>query len=299
MRPGVYILLFVLLAWLAGLGWCHSHSCPECQTASAAVPAAVSDDAALSIIIEDGDVDFTTSASDNLLFTDGSCEYTTPLSDELQTVFKNTVQHLVDNSNRILVLSGLYEAEESNNCTGADDLGIGRAEQVEQLLVSMGASDAQIEIAASTIQDLADYKELKVGGVSYNFRTLEEEAFSTPEFTEESLRAENITLYFNTMEQELNLNDDQLIYLENLKAFIIQNPDAQLLVEGHTDSSGEDKTNERLRRKRAQFVMEYLIDQGIPKEQIEHIGRGPDFPIASNSTEEGKAKNRRVEITLK
>ena len=69
-------------------------------------------------------------------------------------------------------------------------------------------------------------------------------------------------------------------------------------VVGHTDSSGGRDLNMRLSEQRADSVASNLITQGVEASRISTSGVGPDQPIASNSTAEGKAQNRRVTITL-
>lgn len=69
-------------------------------------------------------------------------------------------------------------------------------------------------------------------------------------------------------------------------------------VAGHTDSSGSDQYNQTLSEKRAQAVAGYLSGQGVKSARLISIGAGEGRPVASNDTEQGRAANRRVEITL-
>ena len=69
-------------------------------------------------------------------------------------------------------------------------------------------------------------------------------------------------------------------------------------VVGYTDSTGSKDLNMRLSQQRADSVASALITQGVAANRIRTTGMGPANPIASNSTAEGKAQNRRVEITL-
>ncbi|WP_140920469.1 OmpA family lipoprotein [Limnobaculum xujianqingii] len=69
-------------------------------------------------------------------------------------------------------------------------------------------------------------------------------------------------------------------------------------VVGHTDSTGSRQLNVNLSQQRAESVASSLITQGVAANRIHTQGVGPDQPIASNSTEDGKAQNRRVTITL-
>jgi outer membrane protein OmpA-like peptidoglycan-associated protein len=71
-----------------------------------------------------------------------------------------------------------------------------------------------------------------------------------------------------------------------------------LVIEGHTDAQGPDHANELLSLRRAERVRDFLVTQGVPAHRIEVRGMGEYRPVASNSTSEGRANNRRVEIIL-
>ncbi|MGG4585370.1 OmpA family lipoprotein [Serratia nematodiphila] len=75
-------------------------------------------------------------------------------------------------------------------------------------------------------------------------------------------------------------------------------PKTAVNVVGYTDSTGSRSLNMNLSQQRADGVASALITQGVAANRIRTTGAGPDNPIASNSTAEGKAQNRRVEITL-
>lgn len=70
-------------------------------------------------------------------------------------------------------------------------------------------------------------------------------------------------------------------------------------ISGHSDSTGSDITNNRLSRARAKAVADYLIESGVERHKIEYWGEGSKKPVASNATQEGRAQNRRVEISIK
>ena len=71
-----------------------------------------------------------------------------------------------------------------------------------------------------------------------------------------------------------------------------------VIVAGHTDSVGSEAYNQRLSLARADSVMAYLVSKGMDRQRIRTEGRGESQPVADNSTEEGRAKNRRVEIQV-
>ena len=68
---------------------------------------------------------------------------------------------------------------------------------------------------------------------------------------------------------------------------------------GHTDSTGSDAINDPLSLERARTVSNYLQDRGVPASRLEIAGRGSREPVADNTTPEGRAQNRRVEIFLR
>jgi outer membrane protein OmpA-like peptidoglycan-associated protein len=76
------------------------------------------------------------------------------------------------------------------------------------------------------------------------------------------------------------------------------NPDSNITVEGHTDSQGQRQYNMDLSKKRADAVRDQLVSRGVAQDRIKAVGIGPDRPIASNNTAEGRANNRRVEIIV-
>jgi outer membrane protein OmpA-like peptidoglycan-associated protein len=73
----------------------------------------------------------------------------------------------------------------------------------------------------------------------------------------------------------------------------------KITVEGHTDSRGSNGMNQALSQRRADSVRDYLVSHGVPADQINAQGFGPSRPVAENSSAEGRANNRRVEIIIK
>ncbi len=81
-------------------------------------------------------------------------------------------------------------------------------------------------------------------------------------------------------------------------ALIKGNPDANMTIEGHTDSQGQRQYNMDLGQKRADAVKAQLVARGVAADRIKSVGVGPDRPIADNKSAEGRANNRRVEIIV-
>jgi adhesin transport system outer membrane protein len=77
-------------------------------------------------------------------------------------------------------------------------------------------------------------------------------------------------------------------------------PDVRAVVEGHTDSVGTEQYNQSLSQRRAESVRVMFVDKnGVNPTQISAVGKGESEPVASNDTEEGRARNRRVELKMK
>ncbi len=87
--------------------------------------------------------------------------------------------------------------------------------------------------------------------------------------------------------------------LDPFAASVHNDPTVLITVVGHTDSTGSDAVNQPLSVQRANSVRDYLVDHGVSAGRISTAGRGEQQPIAENTTDAGRAKNRRVEILLR
>jgi OOP family OmpA-OmpF porin len=77
-----------------------------------------------------------------------------------------------------------------------------------------------------------------------------------------------------------------------------RNPEYNLEIRGHTDSSGDDAANLDLSQRRAEAVMRYLSDRGVEAIRMTATGLGETMPVADNNTASGRARNRRVEFSV-
>lgn len=91
---------------------------------------------------------------------------------------------------------------------------------------------------------------------------------------------------------------DSFSELDRVVAFLNKNPRAGIEINGHTDNTGDDKTNMELSKKRAEEVRSHIIGKGIEKDRIGFRFFGKDKPVAGNDTEEGRRLNRRVEFVI-
>ena len=86
--------------------------------------------------------------------------------------------------------------------------------------------------------------------------------------------------------------------MQNLYELMVENPELRIRITGHTDNVGTNIDNQKLSEGRAKSVKDNLVQRGISAERIETDGKGETQPITTNDTEEGRAKNRRVEFVI-
>ena len=95
------------------------------------------------------------------------------------------------------------------------------------------------------------------------------------------------------------IEQDSMGLLDRLIETALRCPNANIEVGGHTDTDGESAANMALSEKRAQSVADYLVKAGLPPDRLKAVGYGSSQPVAVNDTDEGKAKNRRIDFTVK
>ncbi len=105
-----------------------------------------------------------------------------------------------------------------------------------------------------------------------------------------------LAVYFKTDEHTLDFTD--LSALNALYDKMVANQTMHVEIAAHTDNVGNDRYNMRLSQRRANSVRSYLIGKGIPEDRIVSKGYGETDPVATNDTEEGRAKNRRTEVRV-
>ncbi|MFW5815946.1 MAG: OmpA family protein [Wenzhouxiangella sp.] len=104
----------------------------------------------------------------------------------------------------------------------------------------------------------------------------------------------NVTFDFDSAA----LNPEFFEVLDSVALVVEEFDQTVLVIDGHTDATGSRSYNLSLSEQRADTVGRYLISRGISPARVATYGYGPDYPVASNDTAEGRAMNRRVELTL-
>ena len=109
----------------------------------------------------------------------------------------------------------------------------------------------------------------------------------------------HIALYINFDTGKSIIRDDSKPIIDQIVQMLKSNPDLKIGVEGHTDNVGTPASNKTLSEARAKSVVSAITAQGISSDRLSPAGYGQDKPVADNGTEEGRAKNRRVELVRK
>jgi OOP family OmpA-OmpF porin len=106
----------------------------------------------------------------------------------------------------------------------------------------------------------------------------------------------HVALYINFDFDKADIKQESQPIIEEIVKLLQNNPTLNLTIEGHTDNIGAPDYNRRLSDARANSVVAALGRRGIETRRLKAVGYGPDKPIADNSAEDGRAKNRRVEL---
>ena len=96
-----------------------------------------------------------------------------------------------------------------------------------------------------------------------------------------------------------DIRSESMAEINRIKILMDENPKLKYEVQGHTDSTGTPESNQKLSEKRAKAIVDKLVELGIDKSRLTAVGKGQYAPIDDNSTEQGRAKNRRVVFVAK
>ncbi len=132
------------------------------------------------------------------------------------------------------------------------------------------------------LEKTSEYKELTI---NLNLTAIETGAFIT---------LNNLFFDFS----KFDIKTENLPELKRLLSLLNLYPNMEIEISGHTDNIGTDQANLLLSSNRAKAVADYLFSKGISKNRIKSVGKGKTMPAADNSTEEGRALNRRIEMKI-
>jgi outer membrane protein OmpA-like peptidoglycan-associated protein len=142
------------------------------------------------------------------------------------------------------------------------------------------------------------------GGVGYYMDTQEKELQNTFKGTDVQVQrqGEDVTVIMPGnvafASGSADLTPSFYPNLNSVADVLVKNPNSSITISGHTDSVGNADLNQQLSQNRANSVARYLVSKGVASQRIQAVGYGDRQPIALNDTEDGRSKNRRVEIKI-
>lgn len=199
---------------------------------------------------------------------------------------------------RILEITGLYRPGEKNT-TDYRDLGEARASQVRNYMIGRGVKPRQISYFGRISDTIQVYDSIVKGPLVFVFSGVSPATVTDLNTTVESVQADPLVIRFEWGESEITLNAAEREKLGRIADFMARSETGICEVTGHTDNTSSAGFNKELGLKRANFVKDYLVTQGIPQDRIVTRSMGETDPIANNDSEGGRALNRRTVITIR
>ena len=163
--------------------------------------------------------------------------------------------------------------------------------------IATGKREADEILAGAAIGAVAG------GAVGVYMDAQEEKIARIPGTTVERIDEETLLVRFESDilfdVDSARIRSDGQATLEDVGAVLGEYDKTAVVVQGHTDSTGSDAHNQELSERRASSVASELRSRGVDSERIATLGMGEGYPVASNETDSGRQRNRRVEILLK
>jgi len=243
------------------------------------------------------DGDYAYNENDNYNFNVSSSSILMPLSQQVTDGVASLKTFLADNAGKVINLVGYYKSDETND-SAFPNLGLARANAVKNHLVENGVSSAQINTMGKLMDEMIAKGEMYLGPIAYSLGDAAADAEDEMNALRDKINADPLVLYFETNQASINLSAEQRQKVADISRYLDKVAGASCNVVGHTDNVGRRGPNVRLGQGRADFAKSYLVQNGIAASKINASSKGPDSPVASNATEEGRSKNRRTEVTL-
>ena len=249
----------------------------------------------------DANGDFSFSSNDNFNF--NASEYTIirPVSESVNGGIDELQIYLTGNEGKSVDITGLYTSAEKNT-SAFPNLGLARANSIKNYLISRGIPSSRMNLFGTLNDELVSDGTLFKGPVNFGISTATDDSAAAELAALEALRAkiqaDPLVLNFATGSTNINLTAEQRSKVADIVRYLDKTNGSKAIVTGHTDNTGSRAGNISISKERADFAKGYLVQNGISEAKIETAGKGPDEPIASNNTEEGRAQNRRTVVTV-
>ncbi len=200
--------------------------------------------------------------------------------------------YLKENPGKSLTITGLYRPSEKDKSSGIfENLGVARAAAIRQMLITRGVDESRMSLdyAQSLTDDLQEPLAF-MADTSGLPASYEKTQFSFDNMTFSDANFEYNSDAFRPSEQFV-------LYADSVKRYLGLNPAKMLTLIGHTDSIASHIYNDSLGMRRARSAREYFRELGVTAD-IKVDSKGKRNPAAANATEEGRQKNRRINVRI-
>lgn len=291
-------LLGIIITILVGI-YFYLNYCSGCIAKIEEIPAVVApmtpEPTSYPFAFRDGKYAY--EVNDNYNFNISSADILMPLSSKVGRGIEGLKTFLAENLGKSFNITGYYKNDETNN-TAFPNLGLARANAVKNHLVLQGIPSSQINTMGQLMESMVPDGDMYKGPVAYSFEGESATAKDDLKTLYDQIRADPLILYFDTSEASIELTPEQRQRFADISRYLDKDANATCTITGYTDNTSSRTTNMALGQRRADFAKEYLVKNGIAATKIKTGSKGPDDPVASNTTEEGRAKNRRTVVTL-
>lgn len=217
-----------------------------------------------------------------------------PRLNDNNVAFLDTVaQILRADSSRNLTITGLYRPAEAGREYGFfENLGLARANVVRQELLRRGVAENRVTLDHEPAPSAALAEPLTF---ELYLPTDQEEDYAKTAFTFTNMTFSDANFEFDS--DIFTPGEPFQLYADSVRTYFELNPDREMIIVGHTDNIGNSQYNLDLGMRRAGSARQYFLDLGLLNE-ITTRSEGENRPVASNQTQEGRQKNRRVNFIL-
>lgn len=189
-------------------------------------------------------------------------------------------------------------AQETARLAQAEQTAAQSSQAREQILLAARTREAEMQRQqADQAQRAADAARRQAAAESDRARQLQQQlAEMNAKQTQRGLVLTLGDVLFDTGKATLKPGAMQTV--DRLAAFLKENPQRAVQIDGYTDSTGSDTLNQTLSEQRANAVKTALMDRGVPADHVQARGLGESNPVASNDTAAGRQQNRRIEVVV-
>ena len=251
--------------------------------------------------IKDPKGNFKFSDENNLDFNTSGFSILQPVSGAVDTGIGKLQAYLnaEGNAGKFVDITGYYDTDEDNT-SAFPNLGLARANAVKNYFVSKGISSSKINTFGELRDALVPDGNIYRGPVSYTIGTYENANGDADEMAalKARINADPLVLQFNTAQASISLTAEQRQKMADISRYLDHVSGSTASIVGHTDNTGNPASHLPLGLKRANFAKDYFKRNGISETQLKTSSQGDKDPVADNTTEAGRAKNRRSVISI-